>query len=144
LRLSSRARRLYMVPTGRRANRRGTYRELEHKSQKNTRRSNVSNWLDSHVLSGIKHADAAVFKALVPVCVARAQMDPESGPLLQELGGVISGLGRRSFVEKADWANMPGDETSDRNPAHVCAQALKELTGRVKRYGGRRLCEIQE
>jgi hypothetical protein len=76
----------------------------------------------------IKSADAAVVKALIPVCVARAQMDPETGPLLQELGGVTSKYERRSFVEKAGWAKMPGDETSNRNLAEACAQALKELT----------------
>lgn len=76
----------------------------------------------------IKSADAAVVKALVPVCVARAQMDPETGPLLLELGGVTSKWDRRSFVEKAGWAKMPGDEASNRNLAEACAQALKELT----------------
>ena len=75
-----------------------------------------------------KSANAAVVKALVPVCVARAQMDPETGPLLQELGGVTSKYERRSFVEKAGWAKMPGDDTSNRNLAEACAKALKELT----------------
>ncbi len=75
----------------------------------------------------VKSADAAVVKALVPVCVARAQMDPETGPLLQELGGVTSKWDRRSFVEKAGWAKMPGDEASNRNLAEACAQALGEL-----------------
>jgi hypothetical protein len=77
----------------------------------------------------IKHANAAVVKALVPVCVARAQMDPETGPLLQELGGVTSKYERRSFVEKAGWAVMPGEESSNRNLAEACAQALGELAG---------------
>ena len=77
----------------------------------------------------VKRADAAVVKALVPVCVARAQMDPETGPLLQELGGVTSKWTRRSFVEKAGWAKMPGEETSNSNLADACAQALGELAG---------------
>jgi hypothetical protein len=77
----------------------------------------------------VKSADAAVVKALVPVCVARAQMDPETGPLLQELGGVTSKWDRRSFVEKAGWAVMPGEESSNRNLAEACAQALGELAG---------------
>lgn len=76
----------------------------------------------------IKRADAAVVKALVPVCVARAQMDPETGPMLQELGGVSSKWDRRSFVEKAGWAKMPGEEISNRDLAEACAQALKDLT----------------
>jgi hypothetical protein len=75
----------------------------------------------------IKRADAAVVKALVPVCVARAQMDPETGTMLQELGGVTSKWDRRSFVEKAGWAKMPGDDTSNRDLADACAQALKDL-----------------
>jgi hypothetical protein len=76
-----------------------------------------------------KRADAAVVKALIPVCVTRAQMDPETGPLLQELGGVTSKYERRSFVEKAGWAVMPGEESSNRNLAEACAQALGELAG---------------
>lgn len=75
----------------------------------------------------LKSADAAVVKALVPVCVARAQMDPETGPLLQELGGVTSNRTRGSFVEKAGWAKMPGEETSNSNLADACAEALGEL-----------------
>jgi len=76
----------------------------------------------------IKRADAAVVKALVPVCVARAQMDPETVPKLQELGAVTSKWDRRSFVEKAGWAKMPGDEISNKDLAEACAQALKDLT----------------
>jgi hypothetical protein len=75
----------------------------------------------------LKSTDAAVVKALVPVCVARAQMDPETGSLLQELGGVTSNRTRRSFVEKAGWAKMPGEETSNSNLADACAEALGEL-----------------
>ncbi len=74
----------------------------------------------------VTRADAAVVKALVPVCVTRAQMDPETGPLLQELAGMTSKWDRRSFVEKAGWAKMPRDETSNRDLAEACADALKE------------------
>ncbi len=74
----------------------------------------------------LKYADAAVVEALLPVCVARAQTDPESSPLLQELAGKTSKWDRRSFVEKAGWAKMPGDETFNRDLADSCAQALKE------------------
>jgi len=49
--------------------------------------------------------------------------------VLQELGGVTSKWTRRSFVEKAGWAKMPGEETSNSNLADACAQALKELAG---------------
>ncbi len=77
----------------------------------------------------LKRVDAAVVKALVPVCVARAKLDPETGPLLQELGGVTSKWTRRSFVEKAGWAKVPGEEASNSNLADACAQALGELAG---------------
>jgi hypothetical protein len=77
----------------------------------------------------LKHGDAAVAKALVPVCIVRAQTDPQSGPLLQELDGVTSQRNRGSFVEKAGWANMPGDGISNKNLANACAQALKDLAG---------------
>ena len=76
----------------------------------------------------LKYADAAVVAAFIPVCVARAQMDPETGPKLQELGGVTSKWDRRSFVEKAGWATMPGDDISNKDLADACAQALKDLT----------------
>jgi hypothetical protein len=74
----------------------------------------------------LKYADAAVVKALVPVCVARAQMDSETGPLLLELAGKTSKWERKSFVEKAGWAKMPGAETINKNLADACAQALQE------------------
>ena len=77
----------------------------------------------------LKYADAAVVKALVPVCVARAQMDSETGPLLLELAGKTSKWERKSFVEKAGWAMMPGEESSNRDLAEACAQALGELAG---------------
>jgi len=76
----------------------------------------------------VKRAEAAVVKALVPVCIARAQTDPETAPLLQELNAVTSKWDRRSFVEKAGWANVPGEEISNRDLADACAQALKDLT----------------
>jgi len=87
-------------------------------------------WVTANTAESLatKRPDAAVVKALVPVCVARAQSDPQTGPLLQELGGVTSKWTRRSFVEKAGWAKMPGDETSNSDLADACAQALKELT----------------
>ena len=77
----------------------------------------------------LKSADAAVVKALVPVCVTRAQMDPETGSKLQALGKVTSNPSRSTFVEKAGWAKMPGDGTSNSNLADACAQALKDLAG---------------
>jgi len=76
----------------------------------------------------LKSADAAVVKALVPVCITRAQMDPETGPMLRKLDGVASTWERRSFVEKAGWANMPGGEVSNKSLAEACALALKDLS----------------
>ena len=74
----------------------------------------------------MKRADAAVVTALVPVCVARALMDPDTGPMLQELSAVTSKWTRRSFVEKAGWAEMPGDGISNKDLAEACAEALKQ------------------
>jgi hypothetical protein len=76
----------------------------------------------------LMYADAAVVKALVPVCVARAQIDPETGPLLQELAGMTSKRERSSFVVIAGWAKMPSDETFNKDLADACAQALGELS----------------
>jgi hypothetical protein len=88
-------------------------------------------WVTAHTAESmaLKSADAAVVRALVPVCITRAQMDPETGPMLQELGGVTSTSDRSSFVEKAGWAKMPGGEISNSNLAEACAQALKDLAG---------------
>ena len=88
-------------------------------------------WVTSNDVESMAfmYADAAVVKALVPVCVARAQMDPEAGLLLQELAGMTSKRERRSFVVIAGWAKMPGDETFNKNLAEACAQALGELAG---------------
>jgi hypothetical protein len=80
-------------------------------------------------LMALRSSDAAVVKALVPVCVTRAQIDPETGSKLQALGGVTSNLARSSFVEKAGWAKMPGEETSNSLLANACAAALGQLAG---------------
>ena len=75
----------------------------------------------------LKYADAAVVKAFVPVCVARAQMDSETGTLLQELAGMTSKRERRSFIVIAGWAKMSSHETFNKNLVDACARALGEL-----------------
>lgn len=68
-------------------------------------------------------AKAEVVAALVPICVAQAQDDPEAGQRLASLRDA-RGTKRRDMVIDAGWATMPGQETPDRAVATACMERL--------------------
>ena len=69
------------------------------------------------------HADAAVVKALAPVCVERFQHGLDAPGNLAALKKLDS-WARGDFVEKAGWANVAGTQPTDQLAAVAKACAL--------------------
>ena len=68
-------------------------------------------------------ANDAVKAALVPVCVAKANADPELAAKLAILKGATS-YQRDDKVMEAGWATLPGSDEPNRSVADACADAL--------------------
>lgn len=68
-------------------------------------------------------ADAAVVKALAPICVANYRRSADA----QTQQGALKKLNsweQASFVEKAGWATMPGSESVNSIMARTCAEMI--------------------
>ena len=70
-----------------------------------------------------ERADAAVFDALAPICVARFNQDAERETKLEALKKVNS-WEQEDFVVKQGWANMPGHEKLETRIAKECANRI--------------------
>jgi hypothetical protein len=68
-------------------------------------------------------ARLAVVTALVPLCVARSQADPNIAQITAELEGADS-YKRPDMLMEAGWATMPGADAADRDLAKACAVTL--------------------
>ena len=64
-----------------------------------------------------------VVAALLPICVAQAAADPESGAMVSELKEIRS-YQRTEVLIKSGWATMPGSVDPDRSLATACAKTL--------------------
>jgi hypothetical protein len=65
----------------------------------------------------------AVVESLAGICVAQARNSTGAEAALKELAG-ISNWKRREFIEKAQWAIMPGSESEQSGVADLCATKL--------------------
>jgi hypothetical protein len=65
----------------------------------------------------------AVVESLAGICVAQARSSSGAEAALEELAG-ISNWKRREFIEKAQWAIMPGSESEQSGVADLCATKL--------------------
>jgi len=54
-------------------------------------------------------ADAAVIEQMAKICVAQFNQDPEKDKNFEELKAESS-WSRKDYVQKGDWATMPGDK----------------------------------
>ena len=66
-------------------------------------------------------AQTAVVQAFVPLCVAKAEQQPEQLILLKK----ESSYSRKDFVDKAGWVSDVAEKYR-RNVAEACAQAIVE------------------
>lgn len=66
----------------------------------------------------------AVTQALVPVCIAQSNTDPQVAGKLVELMALTSPYQQREFVMKSGWATMPASAEPNDDLAEACAEAL--------------------
>ena len=71
-------------------------------------------------------AQAAVEQAFVPLCVAKAEQQPDQLPLLKK----ESSYSRKEFVVKAGWVSNVAEKYG-RNVAESCASAIVEAMDAV-------------
>ncbi len=71
-------------------------------------------------------AENAVVDRLAPICVEQYNQDSERDQKLIALKEESSWK-RRAYVEKQDWATMPGEENPDGKVAEECADMLTKL-----------------
>lgn len=81
------------------------------------------NWTTQN--SATQMSERAVQNSLAMVCVARARNSPDAEASIQELSG-LSTWKRGEFVEKANWANIPGIESNTSKIAELCATKLSQ------------------
>ncbi len=68
-------------------------------------------------------AKDAVIEQLAPICVWQFNQDPEKDQNLAELKK-RSSWDRRNFIEKGDWATMPGAQNPVDGVGEKCAELL--------------------
>jgi hypothetical protein len=68
-------------------------------------------------------ADTAVVAALVPFCVAKAQLDPDHA-ILVKFQAEESSYSRSDLVMKAGWATLGGAKFGDNALARACSDQL--------------------
>lgn len=71
-----------------------------------------------------KQSTAAVITALVPICIAKSQADPETVAKLQAFDALKASYDQRDFVMKAGWATMSATDSPDKAVASACADLL--------------------
>ena len=72
-------------------------------------------------------AEKAVVDRLAAICIAQFKQDPEKDKKLEELEKTDS-WERGSYVEKQDWATMPGKKEPNRKVAEKCAKLLMQIS----------------
>jgi hypothetical protein len=70
-----------------------------------------------------ERASTAVVAALVPFCVAKAQLDPDKG-IYAKLRAETSSYSRSDMVLKAGWATVGNDTSPDSALARACSEQL--------------------
>lgn len=68
-------------------------------------------------------AHDAVIERLAPICVAQFNQDPGKDQKLAELREA-STYQRREYVQDQGWADIPGEERSDRGVVDECVNRL--------------------
>lgn len=71
-------------------------------------------------------SENAVKESMATICVAQARKAPDAESSLKALAALESWK-RREFVETANWATMPGNESAQSGVADLCAVKLLEI-----------------
>lgn len=75
--------------------------------------------------SATQMSETAVENSLAMICAAQARSSPNAEASIQELSG-LSTWKQGEFVEKANWANIPGIEFNTSKIAELCANKLSQ------------------
>ncbi|HSS65612.1 MAG TPA: hypothetical protein VLS27_14365 [Gammaproteobacteria bacterium] len=75
--------------------------------------------------SAARMSENAVAESLATICAAQARRSPDAEANIQELSG-LSTWKQGEFVEKANWANIPGIESGRSEIAELCATKLSK------------------
>ena len=71
-------------------------------------------------------ADEQLVDALVPVCVARAESDPERVAKLATISEATTATRQREALLAAGWATIDGNVAASRTLASACVSALDQ------------------
>ncbi len=74
-----------------------------------------------------ERADAAIVSVLTPICVERFQQQSDYPAKLAELKNAAVWT-RRTLIEKAGWATLPGTDKTHSLVAKACAEKLGTLS----------------
>jgi len=66
----------------------------------------------------------AVVDALVPFCIAQANLDPEHASKVKAMTAMVTGYERRDYVMKAGWATSSPAAGANADVASACADTL--------------------
>ena len=69
-------------------------------------------------------ADEQLVTAFVPVCVERAENDPDRAAKLATIRQATAGVRQRDALLAAGWATIPDNATASRTLATACVTAL--------------------
>ncbi len=75
--------------------------------------------------SAIQMSNQAVAESHAAICVAQAHSAPDSDAALKQFAELDSWK-QREFIETAQWATMPGSESSRSGVAELCAIKLRQ------------------
>lgn len=67
-----------------------------------------------------------VVAALVPICLAQLQQDPQAAARLAELKQSNSSYERTNMLMSAGWATIPGSTDPNRGVASACVEKLED------------------
>lgn len=82
------------------------------------------NWTTHGIAT--RMSETAVMNSLATICAAQARTSPDAEASIKELTG-LSAWKQGEFVEKADWASIPGIESGQREIAELCAAKLRQV-----------------
>ena len=71
-------------------------------------------------------ADAQVIAALIPVCVTRAETDPERAEKMATVRQATTSVRQRDALLAAGWATIDGNPAASRTLASACVAALEQ------------------
>ncbi len=70
-------------------------------------------------------SENAVTENLATICAAQARSSPNAEASIKELSG-LSTWKQGEFVEKANWATIPGIDSVQRDTVELCASKLRQ------------------